>query len=148
MFTAATATNDTRFNGCRRFSAATTTGRRYRRRPNRQVQAGKYHALVVREARERTIVGGSASLFVSRLVAGFLSYLGTAAVARVLTTEAWGAFTFVTSITSIIAFLFDFQVSRMVLVEILDDEQNAGEVVGSYMTLRFLLGLVAYIATL
>lgn len=103
---------------------------------------------MVREGRERTIVGGSASLFLSRVLAGALSYLGTSAVARTLSNDAWGAFTFVTSVTSIIAFLFDFQVSRMVLVEILERDDDPGEVVGSYMTMRFVFGVAAYAATL
>lgn len=92
----------------------------------------------------RSIVGGSASLMASRLFVGLLSYAATATVARVLTSDDWGAFTFANSMAILAATLFDFQVSRIVLLELMDDERDVGPVVGSLMTLRLLIGLLTY----
>ena len=98
------------------------------------------------QTRERSLVGGSASLVGGRIAVAVLSYAGTAAIARTLSGDDWGGFTFVFSVTTLLGAIFDFQATRLVLKELLDndDPDSAGRTVGSYTTLRFALGAIAY----
>src|SRR5262249_26528420 len=70
----------------------------------------------------RTVVGSSAFLLTARLMTSAISFVGTALVARTLTTSAWGTYTFVISFTTVVDSLFDFQVSRRVIRELHDKD--------------------------
>jgi O-antigen/teichoic acid export membrane protein len=93
---------------------------------------------------KRSLVGASVSLITGRIAVAILSYGATAAIARTLSGDDWGAFTFVFSVTTLLSSIFDLQASRLVLKELLDPNADAGRTVSSYMTLRLALGSVAY----
>ncbi len=95
------------------------------------------------ETRGMSVLGGSAILFGSRLAASAIGYVGTAAAARTLSVENWGGFTFVLSLLTLVSLVFDFQVGRRVLSEVLA-EDTADRTVGSFMVLRCLMGVVAF----
>ncbi|MEY4007801.1 MAG: hypothetical protein RLZZ467_843 [Gemmatimonadota bacterium] len=63
---------------------------------------------------------------------------------RHLTDSQWGELSFVLSLLSIVGFISDLKLSRIVLAEVLASEEGAGEVVGSYVGLRSAIGLVSY----
>lgn len=93
----------------------------------------------------RYSVGGGASLLLaSRLVVAAAGWAGSVVIARQLSTGAWGAYSFIFGLLGIIGLLVDLQVGRIVLRQILDAGEGAGRVVGSYVTFRFVVAVVAY----
>jgi O-antigen/teichoic acid export membrane protein len=93
--------------------------------------------------RERTVVGGSMVLVVGRYLNAVLGYIGTAIIARTLSPDDWGAISLIFAVFALLGPLSDVQASRLVVAEILDEPERAGEVIGAYMVLRLLLGIVA-----
>jgi O-antigen/teichoic acid export membrane protein len=90
-------------------------------------------------------VGRSATtVFAARLLAAGANWLSTVVIARNLSTGDFGAFAFIFGLLGIIGLVVDLQVSRVVIQDILDAGDDAGEIVGSYVTLRVLIGLLAY----
>ena len=75
-------------------------------------------------------------------------WLGTVLMVRHLTDSQWGELSFVLSLLSIVGFISDLKLSRIVLAEVLASEQGAGDVVGSYVGLRSAIGLVSYAVAL
>jgi O-antigen/teichoic acid export membrane protein len=101
----------------------------------------------VREPRAtpRDSVGGGASaMIISRLVVAAAGWTGSLVIARQLSTSAWGGYSFIFGVLGIIGLLVDLQVGRVVLRQVLDPHEDAGRVVGSYVTLRFVISVVAY----
>lgn len=76
-------------------------------------------------------------------VAAF-GWLGSILMVRHLTDGQWGELSFVLSLLSIVGFISDLRLSRIVLAEVLASEEGAGEVVGSYVGLRAAIGFVSY----
>jgi O-antigen/teichoic acid export membrane protein len=100
-----------------------------------------------RRTRPRTtgsLLSGASGLAVSRYVVALLGWTGTVVIARELSATDWGAFSLIFSLLSIVGFLGDLQVSRIVLHELVDPEQDTGGTLGSYFVLRMVLGAVAY----
>jgi O-antigen/teichoic acid export membrane protein len=93
----------------------------------------------------RSVIGGSAALVSARYGQALLGYAGNAIIARSLSKADYGGYALVFSVLGILGILCDVQASRLVVKDVLDDESDAGRVVGSYMTLRLLVALVAYV---
>jgi O-antigen/teichoic acid export membrane protein len=91
---------------------------------------------------------GAGALVVGRYgVAGF-GWLGTVLMVRHLTDSQWGELSFVLSLLSLVGFVSDLKLSRIVLAEVIASEEGAGDVVGSYVGLRSVIGLVSYAVAL
>lgn len=91
-------------------------------------------------------VGRSATtVFASRLVAAGANWIGTVLIARELSTGEFGAFSFIFGLLGIIGLVVDLQVGRVVIRDITDAGQDAGHVTGSYVVLRTVIGVVAYV---
>ena len=80
-------------------------------------------------------------------VAAF-GWLGTILMVRHLTDDQWGELSFILSLLSLVGFVSDLKLSRVVLAEVLASEEGAGDVVGSYVGLRGAIGLVSYAVAL
>lgn len=90
-------------------------------------------------------LGGAGLLAAGRYSIAILGWAGTALIARTLTNEDFGAFTFVFSFLGLIGFLTDLRMSRLVLSALIEaDDAQAGRVAGSYTALRIVIGLVSY----
>lgn len=90
------------------------------------------------------VVGQAGSLLVGRLVASAMSYFGTIVIARTLSTSDWGGYTFALSLSGLVVLVLDFQVSRLVVVELARSEDtDPSTVISSLVTLRALIGLFA-----
>lgn len=84
-------------------------------------------------------------LAAGRYAMALLGWAGTALVARTLTNDEFGAYTFVFSFLGLIGFLSDLRMSRLVLASLVDaDDEQAGRIAGSYTTLRIGIGLFSY----
>lgn len=89
------------------------------------------------------MVSNASKLMVSRVVVAVLGWAGTLLIIRRLTIEAWGQFSFVFSFLSLMV-IFTNIVSSRVAVRGLIDAEDKGAYAGSYVLLRFTLGIVGY----
>lgn len=88
---------------------------------------------------------GAGALLAARILVAVAGWAGTVVIARRLTPDAWGGYSFIFGLLGIIGLLVDLQVGRVVLREVLDKGAAAGHVVGSYVTLRVIVSAVAYV---
>jgi O-antigen/teichoic acid export membrane protein len=86
----------------------------------------------------------AAYLYVARIVVAATGWTGTVVIVRTLSPSDWGRYSFVFGLLGIIGFVVDLQVGRIVLREVLDAGAGARHVVGSYISLRLLVGLVSF----
>lgn len=112
------------------------------------MSAFRSHAAEAGHRHERGLVASVASLATGRVAIAVLSYAATAAVARTLSESDWGGFTLIFSVATMLGAIFDLQATRLVLDEVLNPDLDAGRTMGSYMTLRLLLGVGAYAAAI
>jgi O-antigen/teichoic acid export membrane protein len=92
-----------------------------------------------------TILGGAGVLVVGRYVVAALGWVGTVIIVRQLTEAEWGRYSFIVSLLGIIGFIADLKLSRIVLRDVIDaDAEQASHVVGSYVGLRLVIGVVSY----
>lgn len=96
----------------------------------------------------RSLLTGAGALVVGRYGVAAFGWLGTILMVRHLTDSQWGELSFVLSLLSIVGFISDLKLSRIVLAEVLASEEGAGDVVGSYVGLRGAIGLVSYAGAL
>lgn len=87
-------------------------------------------------------------LLVGRYGIAVLAWAGTLVIARQLSTTAWGGFSFIFSLLGIIGVVSDLKVGRIVLAEILESGDRPSDVVRSYVTMRALVGVLAYAVAL
>ena len=96
----------------------------------------------------RSVIGGSAALVAARYGQALLGYVGSAIIARSLSEADFGGYTLIFSVLGILGIVCDVQASRLVVKQVLEAGNDAGSVIGSYMTLRLLVALVAYVAAI
>ncbi|MCU1428369.1 MAG: flippase [Actinomycetia bacterium] len=96
-----------------------------------------------------SVLSGASVMLVSRVAVAILGWIGTILIARDLghgtNSTAWGAFQFIFSLLGILGLLADLQISRVVMVEMLEAGDDIEPVVGRYVALRFGLALVSYL---
>ncbi|MEO7442957.1 MAG: oligosaccharide flippase family protein, partial [Acidimicrobiales bacterium] len=93
---------------------------------------------------EPSVLKGGSVLLTGRLVVAVLGWAGTLVVARQLSPTGWGGYSLVFSLIGLVGVLSDLRVSRQVLADIFEAGEDAGPVVGSYLAMRALTGVVAY----
>ena len=92
-----------------------------------------------------SMLGGASVLMTGRYVVAALAWLGTIVVVRELTPDDFGRLTTIFSVLGIVGFIADLRLSRIVLRDVMDaDDEQAGRIVGSYVGLRLVIGLVSY----
>lgn len=83
---------------------------------------------------------------VSRLAIAVLGWLGTVIVARTLSADAWGQFSFVFTLLALMAIFTDLGVGRIVLSRLIDgDPDEIAATASSFVALRVALGLFGYL---
>jgi len=83
-------------------------------------------------------------VFAARLLAASANWLSTIVIVRELSTGDFGAFAFIFGLLGIVGLVVDLRVSRVVIHDVLHAGNDAGGIVGSYVTLRMLIGILAY----
>ncbi|WP_127784263.1 oligosaccharide flippase family protein [Rhodococcus sp. X156] len=97
----------------------------------------------------RAAVSNSVALVLSRVVIAAMGWLGSVLVARALSPEAWGQYSFVFGLLGLLSIITDLGVGRVVLARLVaDDEREVSLVAGSYIALRLVLGLLGYLVGL
>lgn len=90
------------------------------------------------------MLGGAGVLVAGRYLVAVLAWTGTVIIVRELTPNEWGRYSFVANLLGIVGLIADLRLSRIVIKDVMDAEHRAGEVVGSYVALRVVIGLVSY----
>ena len=94
-----------------------------------------------------SLLSGTAVLVGGRFVVAALGWAGTLLIVRSLTPPQWGGFSFVFSLLGVLGVLSDLRVGRLAMAAMMKDPEP-GAVVGSYIGLRFVLGVLSYLVAL
>jgi O-antigen/teichoic acid export membrane protein len=102
-------------------------------------------------ATETSVARDAGWLLTGRAITAVAQWSATALIARTLAPDDWGGYSFVFGLFGILGLIVDLQVSRIVLRQVIDAEAQGGDdgraaaarVVGSYTTLRLLIGVTA-----
>lgn len=93
----------------------------------------------------RSLLTNSSALVLSRIITAVFGWAGTVVIARTLSPEDWGKYSFIFGLLGIMALVTDLGVGRVVLARLTaDDPDEAQQVAGSFILLRILLGLVGF----
>ena len=86
------------------------------------------------------------TVLVSRVVVAALGWIGSIIVARSLSADEWGQFSFVFALLGVMAIVTDLGVGRVVLAKLIDgDPAEIAGTASSFIALRTVLGLVGYV---
>ena len=92
-----------------------------------------------------SLLSGTSVLLAGRIVVAGFGWAGSILIARNLSNNDFGAFAFVFNLLGLLGLVADFQISRIVIGEILEAGDNIGRVVSSFLTFRVTLGAVMYL---
>jgi O-antigen/teichoic acid export membrane protein len=98
-----------------------------------------------RSAPRQSVGRGAGALLVARVLIAISGWAGSVVIARHLSPQAWGGYSFIFGLLGIIGLLVDLQVGRVVLREVLAGGDAAGPVVGSYVGLRLVVSTAAFV---
>jgi O-antigen/teichoic acid export membrane protein len=85
-------------------------------------------------------------VLVSRVVVAALGWVGSVIVARSLSSEEWGQFSFVFALLGVMSIVTDLGVGRVVLAHLIGaDRDEIARTASSFIALRTVLGLVGYV---
>jgi O-antigen/teichoic acid export membrane protein len=94
------------------------------------------------------LLTNASALIASRLVVAALGWAGTIFVIRNLTPTEWGQFSFVFSVLGMLSFITALGSNRVVLARLARVTEDRGAFAGTYVVLRLVLGLLAYVLAL
>lgn len=95
---------------------------------------------------ERAAARNSSAIVLSRLLVAAMGWGGSVLIARRLSPDDWGQFSFVFGLLGMLAIVTDLGVGRVVLGRLLDsDEAQVNRLASSFIALRATLGLLGYL---
>lgn len=101
------------------------------------------------ETEDRQVLGSGSAMIASRIVSAALGWLGSVTIARSLSPTDWGIYSFIFALLGLMAVVTDLGVGRAVLSRITTDNTSANQAAaGSFIVLRFVLGLIGYCAAI
>lgn len=93
----------------------------------------------------RAAAKATGAMLASRVVIAALGWTGSVIIARILSPEAWGHYTFVFALLGLMAIFTDLGVGRAVMARlIVDDPDEVARTASAFIALRLLLGLGGY----
>lgn len=98
------------------------------------------------KSENRQILSGSTVMILGRLTTAIMGWAGSVIIARTLTGDDWGRYSFVFALLGILEVVTDLGVGRVVLARL--NSSKAAEVsriAGSFIVLRALLGIIGYL---
>ncbi|QMU20908.1 flippase [Gordonia rubripertincta] len=88
----------------------------------------------------------TAAMLLSRIVIAALGWAGSVIIARTLSPEDWGSYSFVFALLGLTAIFTDLGVGRAVMARLIsDDAEDVARTSSAFIALRVLLGLVGYV---
>lgn len=97
-----------------------------------------------------SLAGGAGVLVAGRVAVALMGWTGTLLVVRALSARDWGSYSLVFSVMGLVGLLADLRLGRSVLRDLQaadsapDPAEAASAAIGSYLTLRIFVGLLAY----
>lgn len=86
------------------------------------------------------------TVLLSRVIVAALGWIGSIIIARSLSADEWGQFSFVFALLGVMAIVTDLGVGRVVLAKLIDgDPEEISRTSSSFIALRTVLGLVGYV---
>lgn len=96
---------------------------------------------------EQAAARNSSAIVLGRLLVAAMGWGGSVLIARALSPQDWGQFSFVFGLLGLLAIITDLGVGRVVLGRLLDsDEAEVSRLASSFIALRATLGLLGYVA--
>jgi O-antigen/teichoic acid export membrane protein len=92
-----------------------------------------------------SLLSGTGVLFAGRIVVAAFGWIGQILIVHRLSNLDYGAFSLVFNVLGLLGLVADFQISRIVIGEILDAGDDLGRVVSSFLTFRVALGALMYL---
>ena len=92
-----------------------------------------------------SLLSGTGVLLAGRIVVAAFGWLGQILITRRLLPADYGAFALVFNLLGLLGLIADFQISRIVIGEILEAGDDLGRLVSSFLTFRVTLGAVMYL---
>lgn len=109
------------------------------------VPDGAMAATASTPSQNRSLITNSSAMVISRIITAVFGWAGTVVIARTLSPEDWGKYSFIFGLLGIMALVTDLGVGRVVLARLTaDDHDEAQQVAGSFILLRILLGLLGF----
>ncbi len=94
----------------------------------------------------RAAARATVAMLVSRLVIAGLGWTGSVIIARTLSPEDWGTYSFVFALLGLTAIFTDLGVGRAVMARLIsDDPDDVAKTASSFIALRVLLGFIGYL---
>ncbi len=88
----------------------------------------------------------TAAVLMSRIVMAALGWIGSVVVARSLSPDDWGQFSFVFALLGLMSVVTDLGVGRVVLARLIDDTpEEIARTASSFLALRTVLGFAGYL---
>lgn len=98
----------------------------------------------VSPATSSSFASGAGILVVSRYVVAVLGWSGTILIVHRLSTVAWGGYSLIFSVLGIVGLLSELRIGRIVMRQLANAREQLGEILSSYITFRFAIGVVSY----
>jgi len=95
-----------------------------------------------------SLTSGAGILLARRYLVAVMGWAGTLIVIRQLPADAWGGYSFIFGLAGILGIVSDLHIGRIVLVEVMEDPDEAGATITNYMVLRTLLGVLSAVIAL
>lgn len=93
----------------------------------------------------RSLITNSGAMVVGRILTAVIGWAGTVVIARTLSPDDWGRYSFIFGLLGIMAVVTDLGVGRVVLGRLTgDDPDEARRVAGSFILLRVALGFAGF----
>lgn len=103
----------------------------------------------VEHSRNRAAARNTAALLTSRVAISAMGWAGSIVIARILSPEQWGQYSFVFGLLGVLSVLTDLGVGRVVLARLVDEsDPDVPLVASSFIALRAALGLLGYLAAI
>ena len=97
-------------------------------------------------AESRSLISNSGVMVASRVVTAAIGWAGTVVIARTLSPDDWGRYSFIFGLLGVLALVTDLGVGRAVLARLTAaDPEEAKEVAGSFILLRVVLGILGFV---
>lgn len=97
----------------------------------------------------RAAARNSVAIVIGRLLVAALGWAGSVLIARKLSPDDWGQFSFVFGLLGLLSVITDLGVGRVVLTRLMDsDPKEVSRLASSFIALRMTLGLIGYLVAL
>lgn len=102
-----------------------------------------------RTTESRSLVANSVAMVISRLLTPIFGWAGSVVIARTLSPDDWGMYSFIFGLLGVMAVVTDLGVGRVVIARLADaDQEQFGTVAGSFISLRIALGFLGHLIAL